>query len=287
MRKVTVIGAGIVGTSIAYLLQEKGWPIAAVASRTIGSLKRARKFLKADLFTLDAAEAARQGEVIFISTRDDVIQPLAEKIASEKGFKKGQFAFHFSGALSTQALKPAQLAGASVGSIHPMQTFADIDMAISLIPGTVFGVMADEKATAVAREIVEALGGKMVKVKDEDKPLYHTAACITCNYLVALMDVAMGLYRHLGVDEREAWQAMKPLVEGTLSNIESKGTVEALTGPIARGDVETVKGHLRAIEETFPQLLPFYMEMGKVTAEVARKRGLSEEAYQELQQIFK
>lgn len=287
MRKVTVIGAGTVGTSIAYLLQEKDWPIAAVASRTIGSLKRAQKFLKADLFTLDVAEAARQGEVIFISTRDDVIQPLAEKIASEKGFKKGQFAFHFSGALSTQALKPAQLAGASVGSIHPMQTFADIDMAISLIPGTVFGVTADEKATAVAREIVEALGGKMVKVKDEDKPLYHAAACITCNYLVALMDVAMGLYRHLGVDEREAWQAMKPLVEGTLSNIESKGTVEALTGPIARGDVETVKGHLRAIEETFPQLLPFYMEMGKVTAEVARKRGLSEKAYQEFQELFK
>lgn len=286
MRKVVLIGAGTVGTSVTYLLQKKDWLIAAVASRTDKSLKRARGYLKANLFTLDVAEAACQGELVFIATRDDVIQQVTEKIASEKGFREGQFVFHFSGALSTQALKSVRLSGASVGSIHPMQTFADIDVAIGLIPGTVFGVTADKKAIAVAREVVEALGGKVVEIEDEDKALYHAAACIACNYLVALMNTAVIFYRHLGIEEKKAWEAMKPLIEGTLSNIESKGTVEALTGPIARGDVETVRGHLKAIKEVFPELTFFYKEMGKITAELAHRKGLTEEAYLKLKKIF-
>ncbi len=282
MKKVVIIGAGKVGVSLAFHLQRRGYPIAAVASRTENSLERAKKYLKAGLFTLELKEAVERGEIIFISTNDDAVSRVAEKIGEEGGFKSGQFVYHLSGALSIEVLKPASDAGASVGSLHPMQTFPSIEAGIKKIPGTVFGVTGKEEVLRVAEELIKAVGGKMVEVKDEDKPLYHAAACIACNYLDALMYTAFKFYGKVGMEEGKAWQAMKPLIHGTLDNIEAKGAVEALTGPIARGDVDTVKKHLQAIEKSLPDFLSFYKEVGKITLEVAKERGLSEKAYQEI-----
>jgi predicted short-subunit dehydrogenase-like oxidoreductase (DUF2520 family) len=282
LRKVAIIGAGKVGTSLAFHLERKGYSIVAVASRTEKSLERARNYLKAGLFTLNLTEAASAGEVIFISTNDDAISKVAKKIARGGGFRKGQFVYHLSGACSLTVLKPAENAGSFVGSIHPLQTFPNIEAGITRIPGTVFGITAQGKGLEIAKELVEAVGGKPVEVREEDKPLYHAAACIACNYLDALMYVAFKFYEAIGIEKREAWQAMKPLVEATLSNIEAKGAVEALTGPIARGDVETVRKHLQTIENTLPHFLPFYKEMGKVTLKVAKEKDLSQKTYREI-----
>ncbi len=270
------------GISLASHLHRRGYPIAAVASRTENSLKRAKKYLKAALFTLELKEAVEKGEIIFISTNDDAVSRVVDKIGEEGGFKSGQFVYHLSGALSIEVLKSASDAGAFVGSIHPMQTFPSIEAGIKKIPGTVFGVTGKEEVLRVAEELIKAVGGKMVEVKDEDKPLYHAAACIACNYLDALIYIALKFYKEVGIEEEKAWQAMKPLIHGTLDNIEAEGVVEALTGPIARGDVDTVKKHLQAIKNSLPNFLPFYKELGKRTLEVAKEKGLSENAYQEI-----
>ncbi len=282
MKKIVVIGAGKVGTSLAFHLQRRGYPIAAVASRTENSLERAKKYLKAEFFTLEPKEAVERGEIIFISTNDDAVSKVVEKVSEEGGFKSGQFVYHLSGALSIDILKPAQDLGAFIGSLHPMQTFPSIEAGIKKIPGTVFGITGKEEVLKVAKELVKAVGGKAVEVKDEDKPLYHAAACIACNYLDALMYAAFKFYERIGIEEREAWQAMKPLIQGTLDNIEARGAVEALTGPIARGDVDTVRKHLQVIEKSLPDFLPFYKEVGKTTLKIAKEKGLSKEAYQEI-----
>lgn len=282
MKKVVIIGAGKVGVSLAFHLQKRGYPLAAIASRTENSLERAKRYVKAELFTLELKKAVEEGEIVFISTNDDAVSKVVERIGEEGGFKSGQFVYHLSGALSIDVLKPASNAGAFVGSIHPMQTFPSIEAGIKKVPGTVFGVTGGKEALKLAQELVEAVGGRLVEVRDEDKPLYHAAACIACNYLDALMYVAFKFYEKVGVGEGEAWQAMKPLIQGTLDNIEARGAVEALTGPIARGDVDTVKKHLQAIKKSLPYFLPFYKELGKVTLRVAKEKGLSQEAYQEI-----
>jgi predicted short-subunit dehydrogenase-like oxidoreductase (DUF2520 family) len=284
--KISIIGAGKVGISLAFHLQNKGYPLGGVASRTPQSLQRAKKYLKASCFTLDVTQAAREGEVVFISTNDDAISGVVKKIAEEGGFRKGQFVYHLSGASSLAILKPAEEKGSFVGSIHPLQTFPHIEAGIAKIPGTVFGITARGKSLALAKKLVKAVGGKVIEVRDEDKPLYHAAACIASNYLDALIYVAFKFYESVGVERKKAWEAMKPLVKATLDNIEAKGAVEALTGPIVRGDVETVKKHLQVIKEKLPHFLSFYCELGKITAEIALEKELPLSTYHSLLSLF-
>lgn len=282
MRRVAIIGAGKVGTSLAFLLGEKGYLMVAVASRTKNSLDRARRYLKARLFTLDVAEAAKQGEVVFISTSDEAISPVVKRIARGNGFRPGQFVFHLSGTLSLRALKPAQKAGALIGSIHPLQTFSDVVTDPAKLQGAVFGITAEGEAKEVAEELVKTLGGEAVEVRDEDKVLYHVAAVVACNYLYALIYAAIKVYEKVGFNEEKAWKGIKPLAQRTLENTDAVGVVAALTGPIARGDVKTVKLHLAALEENFPEMLSLYRELGKLTAQMAKKKGLSKEAYKDI-----
>lgn len=266
--KISIIGAGKVGTALGFLLQKKGFKIAAVSSRNKETLDKALAYIKA-VATTDLVEAARLGEVIFITTKDDAIEKICCEIAAGGGFQKGNFVFHTSGALSNVVLKSAKESSAFVGSIHPMQSFADVEGAIRQLPHSVFGITAEEPALSVARGIVEALRGEIVLIKDEDKPLYHAAACVVSNYLVSLIYFSQKLYSHLKIEPKIALKAFPPLMKGTLNNVERLGTVDALTGPIARGDIETVKQHLDSLKEVSQEALEFYQVLGRETVEIA------------------
>jgi predicted short-subunit dehydrogenase-like oxidoreductase (DUF2520 family) len=276
-RPVSIIGAGIVGTAMGKLLESRGYEIAAVAARTQTSLDRASSYLDAHA-TNDVAEAARLGDIIFITTSDDYVQAACEDIAARGGFTVDDFVFHTSGALPLSALGGAKHAGARVGSIHPMQAFATIDGAIDSLPGSVFGVTAEDEALMVASDIVRDLGGEVIVVKDEDKALYHAAACAVSNYLVTLFDYAESLYQVIGVPEDIARQAFMPLLKGTVDNIAKLGPAQALTGPIARGDVGTITRHLEAIDRSAPWAGPIYRELGSYTVKVAMEKGSVDEA---------
>ncbi len=182
-------------------------------------------------------------------------------------------AFHLSGALSIEVLGDLRRKGASVGAIHPIQTFATLGRAIELLPGSYFGVTADPGALPAAMELAEALGGKPIAIADSDKPIYHAAACVASNFFVALVDCAERLMESAGVPREVAAKCLLPLIEGTLSNVEALGPMEALTGPIARGDVDTVAGHLKALEENAPEELAVYVALARRTAEIALRRG--------------
>jgi predicted short-subunit dehydrogenase-like oxidoreductase (DUF2520 family) len=282
MRKIAVIGAGRVGISFAFLLEKQGYEIAAVASRTKASLTRAQKYLKAGLFTLQNSKATKLGEVVLVSTSDEAVAPVVKELAKSGGFRPGQFVFHLSGTLSLKVLQPAKEAGALIGSIHPLQTFSNVVTEAEKLKGVIFGVTAEGEAKEVAEELVRALGGEPVEVRGEDKVLYHAAAVIACNYLYTLIYAAIKVYGKVGFEKEKAWESIKPLAQRTLENVDTCGVVAALTGPIARGDVETVKMHLAALEKNFPEVLPLYRELGKLTAQIAKEKGLSLEMYQKL-----
>jgi predicted short-subunit dehydrogenase-like oxidoreductase (DUF2520 family) len=140
-RPIAIIGAGIVGTAVGACLQSRGHNIAAVASRTQASLDRAASYLDAHA-TTDVTEAARLGDLIFITTSDDFIKEVCDHIAARGGFTSEDIVFHMSGALSLDALDAAERYGAKTGSMHPMQAFATVESAIERLPGSVFGVTA-------------------------------------------------------------------------------------------------------------------------------------------------
>ena len=195
---------------------------------------------------------------------------------------------HTSGAGGLDLLRAARFRGALTACIHPLQTFADVESAIGKIPGSTFGITADEEIEPWAFRIVEDLGGRPFRVPDEDKALYHAAACMASNYLVTLMVLVEDIYGRMGLDREEAIRAFWPLVKGTIGNIESKGTIASLTGPIARGDGGTIRKHVRGFRKRFPELLKLYREMGLITAEVAVRKGtLKEDKMAEIRSILK
>jgi predicted short-subunit dehydrogenase-like oxidoreductase (DUF2520 family) len=168
-----------------------------------------------------------------------------------------------------------------------------MELGVTNIPGSYFRVEADPDALAAARELVEAMGGiELVMPRwtagRESAALYHAGAVAVSNFFVALVDLGLRFYEALGAERKDALKAVLPLIRGTLANIESAGIPDALTGPIMRGDVQTVRGHLEAIRARTPELADLYRELARHTVTVARdKSSLGPEAAAEMLELLK
>ena len=172
---------------------------------------------------------------------------------------------HCSGALTLEPLAAARAAGALVGSFHPVQSFL-VDAPDGVLDGVTFGLEADQRLSGVLDEMARALGGTPVRVPPEARPLYHAAAVMSCGYLVALLHDATTLWRSAGLPEEAGRSALGRLARTTLENLFNAGPDAALTGPIARGDLRTVRSHLDAMRSDAPELLMTYAALGARTA---------------------
>jgi predicted short-subunit dehydrogenase-like oxidoreductase (DUF2520 family) len=277
-KTVAIIGAGRVGSSVGWLLRRVGYRIAGVAARSAASAGQAASFIGQGQPTTDLMQAASGADLIFITTPDRVIQQACEMIAASGALASDRLVLHMSGAHSLGLLSSALKVGAHRAVLHPLQSLASREQGIKILPGSYFRIEADPEATALAREIVRALGGiELVMPKwtsdEESAALYHAGAVAVSNYFVALVHYGLKFYQALGADQQEALKAVFPLIKGTLHNIETLGIPDALTGPIMRGDSETVRGHLAAMRTKAPELIPLYTEMARETIEVARNKG--------------
>ena len=268
MQELGFIGAGTVGTALAVRLSGAGYPVVAVASRSRASAQRFSQAVKGSRI-LDNQGVADNAELVFITTPDDAIA----RVASEVKWRPGQGVVHCSGADSTAILQAAKESGAQVGVFHPLQTFASLKQAMENIPGSTFALEADKPLLKTLKEMVGVLGGRWVELKASDKVLYHAAAVIACNYMVTLVKLATDLWQTFDVPPEEATQALLPLLKGTIHNIETVGIPQCLTGPIARGDVGTIKKHLDALERTAPHIVATYRELGLQTIPIAVAKG--------------
>ncbi|WP_051275813.1 Rossmann-like and DUF2520 domain-containing protein [Desulfovirgula thermocuniculi] len=284
---IAVVGCGKVGSALALLLKERGYPVAGVASRSYASAKRLAEAAGCPAYERPE-EAARAADLVFITTPDREIAPVSRAIAEKGGFRAGQVVAHTSGAHPSGELKGAREAGALAVSIHPLQSFADVEAARRNLPGSYFALEGDEEALPLARQVAEDLGGKPFVIRAQDKVLYHAAACIASNYLVSLMHLAANIYARFGLSPREAFEALYPLVQGTVNNIRALGPAQALTGPIARGDAGTVAGHLGPLEGVGDLEAQVYRLLGLYTVRVALEKGsIGEEQARELRRVLK
>jgi len=268
---IAILGLGKVGTAVGCLLKSAGRRIVAAADRSPAALKKGISFTGGRACE-SPADAAAAANCIIITTTDDAIAAVCREIVTAGAIRKGDKVMHMSGAGGLDLLAPARQAGADVASIHPIQSFADVEGAILNIPGSTFGITADEPLREWSVAFVNALKGVPFFVAEKDKALYHAAACMASNYLTTLMHMVETTYEALGLNRKEAIRAFWPLVRGTLLNIETRGAVEALTGPIARGDAGTIEKHLQALREALPELLNAYCEMGLMTVEMTRQK---------------
>lgn len=284
MLELGFIGTGTVGTAMAIRLSQTGYPVIAVYDLNPAAAKRMAEAVNGCRVMATAQDVADAADFVFITTADDFIP----QVAGEVNWRKGQIVSHCSGAASTDVLEPARKGGARVGCIHPLQTFAGITQAVENLPGSTFAIEAEEPQFSVLKEMALKLDGDWLELKAEDKALYHASACIACNYFYTLMQVATDLWRNWGKSNTEATKAMMPMLQGALNNLSNVGLPKALTGPIARGDLMTIRKHLNAFQKKAPEIIPLYKELGKWTIPIGRAKGtLSEEKAGELRELLK
>jgi predicted short-subunit dehydrogenase-like oxidoreductase (DUF2520 family) len=246
---IGIIGAGKVGTALGYTLKKKGYSITAVASRRERSLEIAKRYIGAGpVYTTDNKRVLATSDVVAVTTQDREIKNVAEELFQFDGPLDGITVFHTSGAHPSSELFPLSEKGACLGSLHPLQTFPDIEAGITGLPGTYIFVEGDEAALPVLKTIATAVGAKSILIEKENKVLYHLAAVFVCNLLTALLHVGEGITGKIGIDLKPFY----PIIRSTMKNIEVRGPLFSLTGPIVRGDAGTVESHLAAMEGAEP-----------------------------------
>jgi predicted short-subunit dehydrogenase-like oxidoreductase (DUF2520 family) len=273
-KKFCIIGCGRLGVCLSVFLSDRGFAPASFASKSPDSAKHAAAMAGQGIVYKDAIKAATACDLIFITTPDTQIEPVCDQIAISGGFTEDSVVFHLSGALSSGVLKTAQKKGAATGSIHPLQAFAPyVRGQKSPFSGINISLEGDDRAVALGREIVAALGANSFTIPTQAKTIYHAAAVVASNYLVTLEHFALSLLKEAGLDEAVAYTILEPLIQGTLNNIKARGSVNALTGPVARGDDKIISCHLKDIDKHTPQFSQLYRVLGKHTLEIAASRG--------------
>ena len=263
---VGIVGCGRMGTALARTLKDKGYAIVGVSSLHRTSAQRLADLCGISDATDRPWEITRGVDVVFLTTPDGVIETVCESISQQDGFSPAAVVFHCSGAHPSTILSSARKPGALIGSMHPLQSFASVDITQNPFKGIRVAIEGDSKAVSMAAQMARDLETLPLQILTEGKPLYHAAAVVASNFLVTLMGVAFRLIQQAGIPPEEAFAVLKPLIEGTLVNIDRVGVHQALTGPVVRGDIQTVETHIQAIAETMPELIPFYACLVRHTA---------------------
>ncbi|HPT68701.1 MAG TPA: DUF2520 domain-containing protein [Syntrophomonas sp.] len=284
--KIGIIGAGVVGTAVGVVLHEKGYEITGAYDIRPESTKLLAKRTGCCV-AANPEDVARSADLIFITPCDSAIKNVVDTLADRRAIHSGHTLVHMSGAQSSEILDRAKEFGARVLSVHPLQSFANLDMAIENLPGSVFSIEGDRQAFDIAVCIVETLGGEYFFIDRKAKPLYHAGACVVSNYLVTIIDFGVKLLESTGIPKNMATRALMPLINGTLHNIENIGIPKSLTGPIARGDLSTIIKHLDCLEEMAPELTKLYGWLGYYTAQIALEKGsIDKNAMENFQKVF-
>ena len=275
MADIGIIGAGRLGTTLGRALAAKGHRIRALADRSLESAKEGRRLVGQGRPVTDIAAAAAAGRVVILCLPDEEIRAAVGRLARSGVDWRRKTVLHTSGALPAEVLGPLRKKGAAVGSIHPAQSFPEKGMPPSRFRGISFGLEGDQAALDVGGRFVRDLGGHALVLSAADKPLYHAACTMASNYPVVLWQAAAGLLERAGITGRGARRVIAPLAEGTLLGVKKLDPERALTGPVVRGDMGTIKVHLEALGRLAPEHLRIYREVGLAALVTARKRGLA------------
>ncbi len=283
LQRLWIIGAGAVGVAMASLLRS------VPRAGTLWVSGRRESPPAHEAFRVPPVVPYRQGITppqppptsVLLAVPDRAIQEVASKLA-ESGLPPLPI-LHTSGALGREPLQALADSGWSTGSLHPLVAVAATKTGVSPLEGAWFALQADGPARQLGDEIVQIAGGSLLEIADDAKPVYHAAAVFASNYLVVLLAVAERLAASAGADPADAREAFTTLAAGALASVKDLGPEKALTGPIARGDVETVQAHLSRLSASDR---PLYSRLARAALEMS-ETGLPADAVRSLKALLR
>jgi predicted short-subunit dehydrogenase-like oxidoreductase (DUF2520 family)/catechol 2,3-dioxygenase-like lactoylglutathione lyase family enzyme len=267
---IAIVGPGRAGSTLARALLASGYHIAAVAGRHPEHVQELAAEVTARPVQT-AADAVRLAQLTILAVPDDSILAVAAELAEAAASAlKGRSVVHLSGARDRAPLAALSGRGAQTGVWHPLQTFTKARDAVRNIPGSLFGVDADPPLRDTLTRMVEELHGEAFDLRGVDRSLYHAAAVLVANYSITLQAEATALMEEAGLDRQTAYRGLTRLLLGSAMNsLKVEQPQDALTGPAARGDTETVKRHVEALSSD-PQLRDLYQTLAARTIRLAR-----------------
>ncbi|MBN2810184.1 MAG: DUF2520 domain-containing protein [Deltaproteobacteria bacterium] len=279
MTTIAIIGLGRVGTALAVLVGRHALGNLRVCDHNLNKIDSLKALLATPVTVCSTpAEAVAGAELVFLAVQDRHLAGLAENLAeslagSGRADLKGCFFAHLSGALTSEVLRPLAARAAVTFSLHPLQSVAAAANGAEALAGSYFTFEGDERGLVVASDLVKVFGGHLVRLAAADKVLYHAAAVVSSNFFIALEEMAITLMTGIGVDAETARQMLLPLIRGSFDNLERVSPAEALTGPIVRGDDQTVAAHLAAIKKKFPEYVVSYRLLAGLNLDLAMQKG--------------
>ena len=267
--RVGIVGAGRAGTALAVALGRAGHEIVAASAVSDASVQRVQRNLPG-IAIMQPPEVVAAADLVLLTVPDDVLPGLVAGLAATGAALEGRLVAHVSGRHGLAVLDPAVRAGGLPIALHPVMTFTGRPDDIDKLAGISFGVTAPDSLRLVAEALVVEMGGEPVFIPESQRDLYHAALASAANHLVTLVVQATDLLRDAGVAEPA--RMLGPLLSAALDNALRLGDA-ALTGPVARGDADTVASHIDALRADAPEALPAYLALARLTADRAVAAG--------------
>ena len=270
--KIGFIGIGRMGKALALALAYSGYKVTACHSRNASSAEELIGHVPDCHLVTTGQEVVNESDLVFITIPDDFIEGYTQNLL----IHKDQAIVHCSGSLPRGILNNSNSDSGLTGMFHPYQTLAGIDSsieAVNRLSGITFAIDAEGWLLDQMVEFAKSLGSRTVRVAEEDQSLYHASAVFTCGYLVTLLHCAIKLWKQMGNSEEEALQAILPLAQSTLGNVEKMGVIPSMTGPLYRGDILTVQNHISSLALETPELIDTYTALLNASLPIAKELG--------------
>lgn len=266
--RIGIIGAGKVGTTLGKYLSIHGVDVTGFYSRTQESADEAATFAETETYS-SLFKLVEENDVIFITTPDGVISQVWEELLQQD--ISNRMICHFSGSLSSHVFSGREEAGAFGISMHPMYAFSDKFHSYEQFHTAYLTLEGDPEAVAVMKPMWEELGHHVLTLKAQDKIKYHAAAAMASNEMLGLMQASLDVLSECGFSEEDSMALLTPLVQGNIASMLENGCVNALTGPVERGDTQTVRKHLQALEGS--EAGRIYQSLGSTMVKLAKRRN--------------
>lgn len=271
-KTIAIIGPGNLGSGLIAALSEQ-YKVIVGARNSDETAQTLSQLISSHLEVVSPISAAKKADIVLLTVNDESIEQLAKQLSPE--LKQDAVLAHCSGSLDSEILEHSNNQY-YVASVHPLNTFPNPAQSIQLLNDSKHGSFVfcegDEQALKLLIPIFESIHFTARTISKESKPLYHAAAVFACNYLVTLMDASLSTAELAKINRDDYWQAIQPMLKNTLHNIDQKGTEQSLSGPIARGDFETVEKHLNILQQRSPDIKELYKALEKQTKSLSNSK---------------
>jgi predicted short-subunit dehydrogenase-like oxidoreductase (DUF2520 family) len=280
--RVFILGAGKVGLGLFRAFRAANVELIGLHARRPSPMATSSGSLPAAIGDANTVIVAVRDEQI-----DDALAEVIDAAASSgrRRLASGTVIVHTSGGAEPELMTRLGEIGLSGGTFHPLVPFANPDRAAELLRKAWIGIDGDDPARATSRRLAGHLGARTLDIPPGTKGIYHAAAVISSNFPVVLEAVATRLLAEVGIPERSAQRAVHSLMEAAISNTADSPPESALTGPVVRGDAETVHRHLQALRHN-PEARALYRRLSFAALDIASRRGTNPDRLAEIQKLL-